>query len=73
MDVVRERHRLMAAEEKQARHKVRQGKEKLADAQAIKGKVFVCPKTKAELEKEAKQRQFDADLILAARHVSLLC
>lgn len=73
IDVVRERHRLMTAEEKQARHGVQLGKEILADAQVVKGEVFVCPKTKAELKKEAKQRQFDADLILAARHVSLLC
>jgi hypothetical protein len=63
MDVVRERHRLMTAEEKQARHEVRQGKEKLAGARAVKGETFACPKTKAQLEEEAKQRQFDADLI----------
>jgi hypothetical protein len=66
MDVVRERHRLMTAEEKQARPEVQQGKEKVANEQAVKAEAFVCPKTKAQLEKEAKQKQFEEDLILAA-------
>ncbi len=73
MDVVRERHRLMTTEEKQARHEVRQGKKTVGDTQAVKGEAFVCPKTPAQLVQEAKQRQFDADLILAATYVSLYC